>query len=628
MFISLNQIQASLQQLASIHPFFGMPFLAFKENNLPVDDVAEFTFSARVEKILQEYFRPTETFEGFFNPFFTSKPSARWVRPRYGSTTLQRITADTFADSLIHTKGTSYWGWQPDYISKLKAHLNGERIPAIDLAVWLFRCRKWDEPSLTCVRDLFFNVFNITSEEKEVLFDTELPPNSTQSFVNELFTQEDLLAVLGSPPGSKPEEGAALQFLELSHVGPATHFVYEPNSRMNLLTGDNSLGKTFLLECIWWALTDQWCDYPAMPRTDVPKKNPKIQFRFLLRHERGVTTSANYDWERQCWVKPRSEKTIPGLVIYARYDGSFSVWDPARASLSGSQARDGSLFMDSKEVWNGVIREDSQRQRWACNGLIRDWVAWQTGGKRYADKYEAFVRCLDTLSPSESERLRPGEPTRFPLDAREMPTLSLPYGDVPLELASAAIRRVVALAYLLVWSWYEHLANSSIIRQKPQRKLVVLVDEVEAHLHPRWQRAIVPALLDVLSGLVDEIRPQLHLATHSPMVMASAEPQYDESVDRLHHLKLDGTDVLLEPLPFVKRGPADLWLMSNVFGLTHARSIPAERALEAAKKLQETGCQNFEEVKNLHNELCELLAPDDEFWPRWLFFAEQRGVKV
>jgi len=79
---------------------------------------------------------------------------------------------------------------------------------------------------------------------------------------------------------------------------------------------------------------------------------------------------------------------------------------------------------------------------------------------------------------------------------------------VPVLLASAGVQRIVAVAYVLVWAWFEHLANSDTIRKSPQRRLVFLIDEVEAHLHPRWQRVIVPALTDVINLLSAEITPK------------------------------------------------------------------------------------------------------------------------
>ena len=66
--------------------------------------------------------------------------------------------------------------------------------------------------------------------------------------------------------------------------------------------------------------------------------------------------------------------------------------------------------------------------------------------------------------------------------------------------------------------------QSKLIRKTPQKNMVILIDEVEAHLHPKWQRVIVPALLDVRQDLDPELRAQLLIATHSPLVTVSVSP--------------------------------------------------------------------------------------------------------
>jgi hypothetical protein len=158
--------------------------------------------------------------------------------------------------------------------------------------------------------------------------------------------------------------------------------------------------------------------------------------------------------------------------------------------------------------------------------------------------------------------------------------------------------------------------------------MVLLVDEVEAHLHPRWQRVIVPAIVQVVKQLAPDVSVQVHLATHSPMVMASAETIFDERSDDLHHLKIDDQrNVVLEELKFVKRGTADAWLMSEVFGLGQPRSRDAELAIDDAKLLQSSDLPSDQDVCDVNSRLLSCLAPDDEFWPRWRFFAKQHGVK-
>lgn len=46
-----------------------------------------------------------------------------------------------------------------------------------------------------------------------------------------------------------------LDSLQLQNVGPAPQMRMEFAPRLNLITGDNGLGKSFLLDVAWWALT-------------------------------------------------------------------------------------------------------------------------------------------------------------------------------------------------------------------------------------------------------------------------------------------------------------------------------------------------------------------------------------
>src|SRR5690606_9994550 len=132
-----------------------------------------------------------------------------------------------------------------------------------------------------------------------------------------------------------------------------------------------------------------------------------------------------------------------------------------------------------------------------------------------------------------SERIEPGGLTRISLDdARDIPTIRMPYGqDVPVLHASAGIRRILALAYLLVWTWEEHLKAAKLIGEAPTAQVTFLIDEIECHLHPKWQRRIVAALLEVMTSLAKDASVQVIAATHSPLVMASVEPIFDAGKD-------------------------------------------------------------------------------------------------
>jgi len=474
--------------------------------------------------------------------------------------------------------------------------------------------------------DVFLEEFLITEDEKK-LCDFNISQLASPLLDNDPMSYQDFITMVGTPLS---ESGATLEWLQLTEVGPTRQVAYDFTSRLNIITGDNGLGKTFLLECAWWALTGSWAraDYPAYPRRTVPKNVPKIAFKIGKDGENDQLQVIRYNWDRQEWAPSLQRDVLPGLSLFADADGSFVVWDRAKHFLleqrRGSEASGAALIRFSRsQIWEGLQETVTGRTIFLCNGLVRDWHLWQTS---QPERFEEFCAAIKTLSPEQP--FIPGEPIRLPPDSRPMPTLRFPYGDVPIVLCSAGIQRILTLAYVLLWAWHEHRETSQILRREPERSIVFFVDDVEAHLHPFWQRMIVPALLDVVQHLSYEAQTQLIVATHSPLVLASVEDRFNPHTDRLFHLYLKDDEVKLDTLPFVKRGRVDLWLMSDLFGLKHPRSKAAEEAIEEAKKLQRIQVASKEEIRTVHEKLERVLAEDDEFWPRWAYFAETHGVVV
>lgn len=414
-----------------------------------------------------------------------------------------------------------------------------------------------------------------------------------------------------------------LRLIHLEGVGPAPEMTVELAPRLNLITGDNGVGKTFLLDIAWWTLTGDWGRSPAWPRPDAAM--PRIDCTF----GGGDWVRGQYDFGNQRWLDEGREEHLPYLVLYARVDGSFSLWDSARNSWpwlpppdnpKRLRVPDEPYHFTELELWNGLQKKD----RVLCEGLINDWVLWQL---KQSESFQQLKEVLKALSPGEQEELRPGQPVRVSLeDVREQPTLEMPYGTVPLKFASAGVKRILGLAYLLVWAWQEHQHASRILGLPLARRVIFLVDEIEAHLHPRWQRLIVPALLAVMDCLADDVEVQLAATTHAPLVLASVEPVFDESRDKLIHLCLEGQEVRVEDIEWAKQGDAVNWLVSDAFGLRQARSKEAEKAIEAAEAWMRGDVASLPSDlatrEAIHEELQRVLAGNDEFWPRWVVSAE------
>lgn len=534
MYVSTSQILLSLERLGDLHPFFGFAFFGFKKDNLPISKTKNSGYSNIRESILEPYFKPLKEYDGFFNPFKSPK---LWVSSRYDSTSLQRQIADTFSAAFIHKKGGSDWGWSEDYVLTLQSLMEthqSSKISLLDYAVWIYR----NDPNIPngpaaskYLIEKAIHEFNLTGTEISELFyphhDRALSLSLEQANLGELWD------ILGWPEGVRDESGIFLEHVNLVNVGPAEDLGYFPRDRLNVITGDNSLGKTFLLDCCWWAATGIWPRHAAEPRRDKRAKVSQISFGTRSSSGRTVMAEAPYNRLEETWQRPESDNQ--GIGIYAAHDGSLILWDSVGEP---GESRDLSnwtnhIIFSRDDIWDGLTWSDRKaRQIQISNGLIHDWSSWQRN-QRDEEVFQTFIQCLRALSPPDAAPIRPGEPARIAIDSRDFPTIKMPYGDVPIIYASAGMQRILGLAYMIVWQWRRHVERCERAKRPTFDKMVVMIDEVESHLHPRWQRKILPAIIKTIGIVSPGIRAQYHISTHSPLVLASLEANFSLNFDAI-----------------------------------------------------------------------------------------------
>jgi AAA domain, putative AbiEii toxin, Type IV TA system/AAA domain len=110
---------------------------------------------------------------------------------------------------------------------------------------------------------------------------------------------------------------------------------------------------------------------------------------------------------------------------------------------------------------------------------------------------------------------------------------------------------------------------------------IVIVDELEQHLHARWQRTIVDDLRKLFP------RVQFVATTHSPLIASCVGPRVDgENTDRLY--VLEGTEenrVQASSHEFMRGWRMDQVLASRAFKYQISSDPEIERALREASKL-------------------------------------------
>jgi predicted ATP-binding protein involved in virulence len=140
---------------------------------------------------------------------------------------------------------------------------------------------------------------------------------------------------------------------------------------------------------------------------------------------------------------------------------------------------------------------------------------------------------------------------------------------------------------------------------------VCLVDEIDLHLHPKWQRRIIDFLSDRFPNT------QFIVTAHSPLVVQAAQ---DANIALLRRVAVDDGDDYVE----IENDPArirnwriDQILTSDLFGLESARPPQADRLMQereeilSKEKLTEEDEQRLEEIEEEMGDLPTGETPDD-----------------
>jgi len=432
-----------------------------------------------------------------------------------------------------------------------------------------------------------------------------------------------------------------LESLHLKNVGPAPEMKMDLAPRLNLITGDNGLGKTLLLDSAWWALTRTW-PLTWGGRGIVPAREDAAVDWSERRRDVSRTSRSRFDFGSSQWKRTegddpstrtakREESRLDGsLVVYVRVDGGISVHDPVRVGEEfrlpfghAAWGRSSAYQFREPDIWDGLELGPDKTSR-VCEGLVRDVSRW-AGQAGNAD-FDQLATLVEQLAGQEQFRLTRKVERVYVDDARDFPIVAGPAGELPVAHAPAGLRRVLGLAYLVVWAWREHKIAAALKKRPPNTSLVLLIDEVESHLHPKWQRTILPSILRALSN---EVQLQVVATTHSPLVLASVEPVFDVDTDKLFLLELEDHVVALHEKPWAMQGDVINWLVSESFGLQQARSIEAERAIEAAEAWMRGDAAalpaTLSTKEAIHAELQRVIAGHDPFWPRWIVQYEKAG---
>jgi len=151
--------------------------------------------------------------------------------------------------------------------------------------------------------------------------------------------------------------------------------------------------------------------------------------------------------------------------------------------------------------------------------------------------------------------------------------LQTPYGWVRL--------RDMSLGYQTLVVWLTDFASKLFIRYPDspnplEEPAIVLIDEIDLHLHPSWQRK----LIGFLSGIFKNT--QFIATAHSPLVVQAA----GDAGANVVLLKREGDQTIVhQNLEDVRNWRIDQIMTSELFGLETTRSLDAEQKLKRRAEL-------------------------------------------
>ena len=383
-------------------------------------------------------------------------------------------------------------------------------------------------------------------------------------------------------------------------------------ARWTLLVGDNGVGKTTLLQCLAWMRPAPYFDPGTAKQKgiqpwllELDKDTPDLER--LLRDGASPTAlrAEMVEIPTMDSLRPSTPRIKTGITLDAEDNKLADVRrtenepektvDPFVISYAANRHM-GHQNADklSKSEPDDLLQTDSTELVDAADVLSRlDYSALKGNAKSMACRDCMKCALVDILpfinAASDIDILDPEEPggrLRF----------RTPYGNVPLGGMSLGHRTVTAWIVDLAWKLVKRYPESAKPLEEPA---VVLIDEIDLHVHPLWQRTIMKQLSDHFTNV------QFVATTHSPLMVGSMS---DVNVAVLKQAEV-GNHVVIDNEPKVVEGWRVDQILVSLFGLETARSLRVEALMKERERLLEKNSvtpQNKARLRDIADELSSL----------------------
>ena len=363
-------------------------------------------------------------------------------------------------------------------------------------------------------------------------------------------------------------------------VGELTRTIEIPqNKNVLILLGDNGLGKTTMLDAMATTMAPYSAQFPGNPDFQLSDLDVHIdsngrRARYLtasahfvdggrelssIRYRKGTasTPKANYEelkreavLKRERIIAGEEDVELPVFVYYGTGRGKFHVPERKRGFQQAFERWDcykSAIYPDTDFKrffeWFDLMEDEERRER----ELRRDF--------EYRSPILECVRgALSEIVDSYTNPRILIRPLRFVMDRVDSDGSQY---ELRIEQLSEGYKIVIATVADLA----ARMAGANPQMSNPlSAKGIVLIDEVDLHLHPKWQRTILRDLNRVFPNI------QFIVSTHSPIIVVGAAEI--AQVVNLNAVFSEGDELL----PSVYISNIGQVLLSDFFGLKSLQS--------------------------------------------------------
>ncbi len=170
------------------------------------------------------------------------------------------------------------------------------------------------------------------------------------------------------------------------------------------------------------------------------------------------------------------------------------------------------------------------------------------------------------------------------------------HGELPISMLSDGIRNMFALVADIAFRMIK-LNPEMGAKAVDETPGIVLIDEIDMHLHPSWQQQVIGMLRDAFP------RVQFVLTTHSPQVLTTVERKHIRILEPIGDEETGRYSIGIRTPETQSKGAPSTDALSHIMGVAPKPDTEEVRKLHQYQRLIEEGKGDNEIASGLRQEL-------------------------